>query len=172
MKKFTMLGVPLLVFLAAMTQASFSAETKKAGGETAKILAIGEVSTFQSDWNANFTTGEKMNIPTTTLVSSDAKNDAAKNNAEIMAIVEVSTGGIAKDEADALLLVETKTAATEIKTNATGGAGIMPEETAIISNSTKTGTKNKVEQKNNCNCASCIEMTKNASISSMGGNSV
>jgi hypothetical protein len=50
MKKFTMLGVPLLVFLAAMTQASFSAETKKAGGETAKILAIGEVSTFQSDW--------------------------------------------------------------------------------------------------------------------------
>jgi hypothetical protein len=122
--------------------------------------------------NANFTTGEKMNIPTTTLVSSDAKNDAAKNNAEIMAIVEVSTGGIAKDEADALLLVETKTAATEIKTNATGGAGIMPEETAIISNSKKTGTKNKVEQKNNCNCASCIEMTKNASISSIGGNSV
>lgn len=104
-------------------------------------------------------------------ILADSKKAEVKD-AEIMAIVEVSTGGIAKDEADALLLVETKTAATEIKTNATGGAGITPEETAIISNSKKTGTKNKVEQKNNCNCASCIEMTKNASISSMGGNSV
>jgi hypothetical protein len=42
-----------------MTQASFSAETKKAGGETAKILAIGEVSTFQSELNANFTPVKK-----------------------------------------------------------------------------------------------------------------
>lgn len=173
-----MLGVPLLVFLAAMTQASFAAEiNKKAGGEKAKSCAtveglIGIDCPNAVIADAGLVAGEKMNIPTTTLVSSSAKNEAAKNNAEIMAIGEVSTGGIAKDESDALLLVETKTAATEIKTNATGGAGIMPEEKAIIiSNSKQTVATKLVVEKNNCNCASCIEMTKNASISSMGGNS-
>lgn len=141
MKKFTMLGaslVMLLVATACMSSATKNVKTE-AGTGTAKISAIGEVSTFQihcSDLNANFIAGEKMNIPTTTLVSSSTKKEAA----------------------------------TEIKTNATGGAGIMPEETAIISNSKKTGTKNKVEQKNNCNCASCIEMTKYATMS-IGGNS-
>lgn len=140
MKKFTMLGaslVMLLVATACMSSATKNVKTE-AGTGTAKISAIGEVSTFQihcSDLNANFIAGEKMNIPTTTLVSSSTKKEAA----------------------------------TEIKTNATGGAGIMPEETAIISNNKQTvATKLVVEKNNNsCSCTNCI--AKNTAVIA-GGN--
>lgn len=106
MKKFTMLGaslVMLLVATACMSSATKNVKTE-AGTGTAKISAIGEVSTFQSDIvavvsNSGLIAGEKMNIPTTTLVSSSAKNEAA----------------------------------TEIKTGyAMEVAGIMPDETVLV----------------------------------------
>lgn len=48
MKKFTMLGVPLLVFLAAMTQASFSAETKKQVAKRLKFWRSGRYRPFKA----------------------------------------------------------------------------------------------------------------------------
>lgn len=159
-----MLGVPLLVFLAIMTQASFSAETnKKAGGETAKISATVEGSTFQSDC-CNFIAGEKMNMPCTILacLKEEAKEAKEAKDAEIMATMEVSTNVIDKSVGvnTSLSMMEKNTAATNF--DAIGGAGIMPEEKVLTSNSKKTGTKNN---NNNCNCASCIEMTKYAAMS-------
>lgn len=172
MKKFTMLGVPLLVFLAIMTQASFSAETnKKAGGETAKILATVEGSTFQIDCcnlNANFIAGEKMNMTTTTLVDSDSKKEEAKEvkDAEIMATMEVST--LQSDHMVANDVIWENTAATEIKTGyAMEVAGILPDETVLVSNSNK---KYEIQNSNNCNCATCMSMARNTLVN-MGGNS-
>lgn len=141
MKKFTMLGaslVMLLVATACMSSATKNVKTE-AGTGTAKISAIGEVSTFQSDIvavvsNSGLIAGEKMNIPTTTLVSSSAKNEAA----------------------------------TEIKTGyAMEVAGIMPDETVLVSNSNK---KYEIQNSNNCNCATCAAMARNTLVN-MGGNS-
>lgn len=133
-----MLGVPLLVFLAAMTQASFAAEiNKKAGGEKAKSCAtveglIGIDCPNAVIADAGLVAGEKMNIPTTTLVSSSAKNEAA----------------------------------TEIKTNATGGAGIMPEETVLFSENKKVDDKKFKVENQTCTCAKCIQNNTGA----IGGN--
>lgn len=175
MKKFTMLGASLGVLLVATACMSSATKMQKNEAGTVKsdefatvegLIGIDCPNAVIAD--AGLVAGEKMNMPCTILVS--LKNEAAKNNAEITATMEVSTAQ--SDHMIANDVILENIAATEIKTNATGGAGIMPEEKAIIiSNSKQTVAAKLVVEKNNCNCASCIEMTKNASISSMGGNS-
>lgn len=122
MKKFTMLGaslVMLLVATACMSSATKNVKTE-AGTGTAKISAIGEVSTFQSDHMV--------------------ANDVILENI----------------------------AATEIKTGyAMEVAGIMPDETVLVSNSNK---KYEIQNSNNCNCATCAAMARNTLVN-MGGNS-
>lgn len=142
MKKFIMLGASLVMLLVATACMSSAAKMQKNEAGTVKsnefatvegLIGIDCPNAVIAD--AGLVAGEKMNIPTTTLVSSSTKKEAA----------------------------------TEIKTNATGGAGIMPEETAIISNNKQTVATKLVVEKNNNSCSRTNCIAKNTAVIA-GGN--
>lgn len=172
MKKFIMLGASLVMLLVATACMSSAAKMQKNEAGTVKsnefatvegLIGIDCPNAVIAD--AGLVAGEKMNIPTTTLVSSSAKNDEAKNDAEIIAIGEVSTAQ--SDHMVANDVILENIAATEIKTGyAMEVAGILPDETALVSNSNKY----EIQNSNNCNCATCAAMARNTLVN-MGGNS-
>ena len=162
--------VPLMVLLVAMTQ-SFATKNVNASGGTVKSDEFATVEGLIGIdcpnavvLNSGLVAGERMNLESVVLTSSKkALEDGNNYAATVEGLIEVIAQNVASD----VVLVEKYTA--DIKTDARGGAGIMPEETFLATEGKNAGIKYQAER-SNCNCATCITMAKNTLVS-MGGNS-
>lgn len=111
-----------------------------------------------------------MLLVATTCMSSATENVKTEAGGEKTVKISATMEGLTfqSDHIVANDVILENTAATEIKTGyAMEVAGILPDETVLVSNSNK---KYEIQNSNNCNCATCMSITRNT-LTNMGGNS-